>query len=226
MDSPNSPVPADVSPAPQTASLTFPPHSTDLVPPSLPSFPSLSLSPDDLTPPILTFRRSPTLPPQLDALQLPPSTFEFGASLVDLLTPLEGLSAQTTRLRQRTVSRLSMGPGSGGAAGARQRRRSTMVRLTEEDLPGLAPGRPSGLGLSRLPARKDERVKEPGEEEEEVWTAPFPEEGEGLDEWVDGKEVEEWSEEGWEKVEEYLKERGYALDKGKGEVNPPRQATF
>ncbi|GAA6022409.1 hypothetical protein JCM10207_004757 [Rhodosporidiobolus poonsookiae] len=174
-------------------------------PPSL-SFPATNASPPSSAPPALVFpsdaqndddapsspiQRVPTLPLQLAALSLPFSG--FGDSLADLLSPLQ---LSTSSARRRTLSRLSLGPG--GAADGRTRR----VSLFSNGGLGSVPSSSQAASprLSAQPTTTDRRTRKDGREEEEVWSAPFPEEGEGLEEWIDGREVEEWSEEAWLKA--------------------------
>ncbi|GAA5933789.1 hypothetical protein JCM10213_008596 [Rhodosporidiobolus nylandii] len=150
--------------------------------------------------PPVTRKRSPTLPPQLGALAFPSST--FGASLVDLLSPLaSGSGLETPRPRPRAASRLSLGP-SGDAVTARARR-STLLSGA------LLPSQPT-LTYSKPRSAVDERVRTDGKEED-VWTAPFPEENE-LDELIDGREVEEWDQRALDGVRKVMRGRGYAVD--------------
>lgn len=140
-----------------------------------------------------THQRTPTLPPQLGALELPSST--FGLSFIDLLAPsppapVPHLGLQNSlstgegpRPRQRTVSTL-------GAL------RSSVYLATPQ------------LQFSAPRKVRDDRIRKPGqeEEEEEVWVGDFPQEGEELDLGT------EWGVKEWETVDRFLQARGYRLD--------------
>jgi hypothetical protein len=144
-------------------------------------------------------RRISALPPQLDTLSLPSAS--FSTSLTDLFAPLDTTSAlEVPRPRPRTVSRLSFGLDS--AFTARQRR-STLV--------GGAGFPSSSLKYSGAPMTKDARIRQGGKEED-VWICPFPQEGDGLEDVIDGKVVEGWTEEDWVEVSSVLLSKGYILD--------------
>jgi hypothetical protein len=58
---------------------------------------------------------------------------------------------------------------------------------------------------------KDARIRQGGKEED-VWICPFPQEGDGLEDVIDGKVVEGWTEEDWVEVSSVLLSKGYILD--------------
>ncbi|GAA5900597.1 hypothetical protein JCM5296_005291 [Sporobolomyces johnsonii] len=159
------------------------------------------------------FPRLPPSPPHL-GLSLPSP--EFGKSMIDLLgVGVEGASGGGER-RPRTRSRLSLAPGDeapggGGGVAAARTRRLTILSMHE----GLAVGQRGSEDRGRQ--TKDLRVGQ----DEGVWLAPYPEEGEGLDELLGQVEPEEWSAEMREGVSRLLRLRGYeAVPTAAGATSP------
>ncbi|GAA5866243.1 hypothetical protein JCM1840_004053 [Sporobolomyces johnsonii] len=152
------------------------------------------------------FPRLPPSPPHL-GLSLPSP--EFGKSMIDLLgvgvgVGVEGSSGGGGERRPRTRSRLSLAPGDeapggGGGVAAARTRRLTILSMHD----GLAGGERGSEDTGRQ--RMDLRVGQ----DEGVWLAPYPEEGEGLDELLGEVEPEEWSAEMREGVGRLLRSRGY-----------------